>query len=102
MKLTIKDKEVELKYSFRSLLMWENITNKEFELKTKTDVLLYMLCVILSSDKTMHLTFDELLDMIDENPQLMVDFSEWFVTEMKKQAFLAQDVDVEKEESKKK
>ena len=36
MKITIDNREYELKYSFRTLMVYENITNKSFEPKSLT------------------------------------------------------------------
>lgn len=103
MKINIKGKEVELRYTFRSLILFENIANKTFDptdLKM-TDIILYMLCTILASDKTVELKFDELVDMIDEDPKIMEEFSNWLIAEYKKQMFMAQDTEVEVDEEKK-
>lgn len=86
MTITIKDKTVELKYGFRSLILYENITGKSFNPQTTTDVLVFMYSVILGSDKNVSLTFDEFLDMVDENPNMVVEFSEWLQKELDKNA----------------
>lgn len=101
MKIKIKDKDVELRYSMRALIMYENITNKTFNPQTTTDVMIYFLCVLLSSDKTLQLTLDELLDIVDENPKVLNDFAEWLTGETRKQAVMAQDTHLEVEKSKK-
>ena len=89
MVLKIKDKEVKLKYTLRAMMLYENIQNKSFAPESTTDVLVYMFCVILSSDKELNLTFDEFLDMVDENPKLMVDFSNWLTGEINKEDTLS-------------
>ena len=82
--INVKGKDVTLKYSFKSMMMFENITNKSFAPSTLTDVMIFMLCVILASDKTVQLTFEELIDMVDENPSLVEDFSNWLTGEQTK------------------
>lgn len=79
MKLQIKDKEVELRYTIRSLIMFENIMNKSFNLEDTQDTVVFFYCIILASDKTVDLTFDEYLDMLDENPNIMTDFADWLM-----------------------
>lgn len=101
MKINIKGKDIELKYSFRALMMYENIKNESFAPKNLTDVIIFMLCVIMSSDKKMQLTFDELIDAIDENPKMLEDFSTWLATEVAKQNLLAQDNEIVVDEEKK-
>ena len=80
MKLKIKDKEVELKYSIRSLIMFENMAEKSFTPETLTDMITFMYCVVLSSSKDYSLTFDDFIDAIDENPDAIKDFSQWLLS----------------------
>lgn len=96
MKIKIGDREVELKYSFRALMLYENIQKKSFEPKTTTDVLVFMFCVIMGSDKDIKLDFNEFLDMIDNNPQLVVEFSNWLTSEINKQNTLSADEEPKK------
>lgn len=79
MKITIKDKEIELKYTMRSMLMYENITGKTFMPNTLTDIVTYMYCVVLSSTKDYSLSFDDFLDYIDGNVDVMNEFSQWLI-----------------------
>lgn len=103
MKINIKGKEIELKYSMRSLIYFENIMNKAFDPQNVTtmDLTVLFLATLLASDKTLQLTFDELIDAIDETPQIFVDYTTWFVEEIAKQNMLSQDTHVEVNESKK-
>lgn len=100
--LKIKDREVKLKYSMRALILYENIQNKSFQPSSTTDVLVYMFCVILSSDKELNLTFDEFLDIVDDNPKIMVDFSTWLTSEINKEDTLSPQEEVSEEDEKKK
>lgn len=77
MKVTIKDKEIELKYSIRSMLMCENITGKSFNPETLTDVITFMYCVFVSSSNDYSLKFDDFINELDENPDIVKQFSEW-------------------------
>jgi hypothetical protein len=97
--LKIKDKEVELKYSFRSLMLYENIQNKSFTPSTTTDVLVFMYCVIMGSAKDLDFTFDEFLDLVDEDQTLVIKFSNWLTKEINKQNTLSPE---EEEDDKKK
>ena len=99
--INVKGKDVTLKYSFRAMLMYENIKDEAFAPKTMTDVIIFMLCVIVSSEKTIQLTLDELLDIIDDNPMLLEDFSKWLTGEITKQNFLSQDTEIVVDEEKK-
>lgn len=79
MKIKINDKEIELKYSFRAIIMWEQIQEKPFQPVTASDVMIYMYCIVCSSDKTVKITFDEFLDYLDENPKVIEDFTRWIL-----------------------
>lgn len=87
----IKDRDVELKYSLRSIMLYENIQKKSFAPETTTDVLVFMFCVLVGSDKDLQLDFNEFLDMIDDNPNLVVEFSNWLVAETTKNNQLSPD-----------
>lgn len=88
MRIKINDRDIELKYSFRSLIIFENIQNKTFAPQTMTDVLVFFFCVILGSDRDVQLSFDDFLDMIDEHPELVSEFSEWLTNEMNKDSVM--------------
>lgn len=77
MKITIKDKEIELKYTLRSMLMYENITEKSFNPETMTDVITFMYCVVVASSQDYSLKFDDFIDELDSKPELINQFGEW-------------------------
>lgn len=83
MKIKIKDKEVELKYSIRSLMLFENIMNKTFSIENTQDSIVFFYCVLIASDKTLKMTFDEFIDAIDEEPEIINAFAEWLSTSNK-------------------
>lgn len=77
MNIIINDEAIELRYSFRALMAYEQILNKTFEPKGITEVITFFYCVIITSKKDLQFTYDEFLDMLDENPGLIKEFSEW-------------------------
>lgn len=77
MTITIKEKEYQLKYSFRALMIYENITHKSFNPQTISDIVVFFYAIILASNKKCELLFDDFLDWIDENPNIITEFSEW-------------------------
>lgn len=80
MTIKIKDKEVELKYTLRSMLMYENITDKSFNPETLTDVITFMYCVVVASSQDYSLKFDDFISELDEHPELIANFGEWLNT----------------------
>lgn len=80
MKIQILDKEVELKSSFRSYIIFENITGRSFQtLSTLSDVLVFMYANVLASLKDTSISFDEFLDYVDGNPDVVTQFSDWMI-----------------------
>ena len=78
MKIQILGRDIELKATFRAYLIFENITGKSFQqLSTLADVLTFFYATILGSAKTTDISFDDFLDFIDENPNVVTEFSEW-------------------------
>lgn len=80
MKITINDKEIELKYTLRSMLMYENITDKTFNPSTMSDVITFMYCIVVASSKDYSLKFDDFIDWLDDNPNIINEFGEWIQT----------------------
>ena len=77
MKIKIQDKEIELKYSFRSMLIYEKITDRSFSASGLYDIVMFFYATILGSAKGLILGFDDFLDIIDADPMLVTEFSEW-------------------------
>lgn len=77
MKITIKDKEIELKYSIRALIMYENVAEGSFTAMSLTEILTFFYCIILTSAKDYSLTWDEFLNWIDEDSNVLNEFGEW-------------------------
>lgn len=77
MKIKINEKEFELKYSIRAMIMYENMTEKSFAPESLTDIITFMYCVVVSSAKDYSIKFDEFIDYLDENPKIINDFGDW-------------------------
>lgn len=101
MTITIRQKQVELRYSMRSLFSYENITGQSFNPKTLQDFCTFFYCVVCSSNKDLDLTFDDFIDeVIDPNPQVMNEFAEWLGKTMAKNSFLSNAAQSQEKESK--
>lgn len=77
MKIIYKEKEYELKWSFRALMIYENITKQTFNPKTLSDVLIFFYSILCSSAKGDTIIFDEFMDWVDQNPTSITEFSQW-------------------------
>lgn len=71
-KIKIKGKNYNIKYTIRSLFIFEQITGKPFKIETLLDNYLFFYSIILAnnSDKADILTWDDFLDEMDKNPNL--------------------------------
>ena len=74
MDITIKEKTYTIKYSLRSMLIFEQIKKTPFKLETLLDQFLLLYCMILANNKDVELTFDELLEELDNEPSLIEKF----------------------------
>lgn len=71
-KVTINGVEYDLKYSIRALFLWEQITGKQFEIKSTLDNYIFYYCIILTSNKEKEpLDWNDFLNAIDENPKTL-------------------------------
>ena len=82
MEIKIKDKIITLKLSLRSLLMYENCTQKSFNPQNFSDIITYFYCIVVCSSKDYSLSFDEFIDYIDENPVILEEMTKWLDTEL--------------------
>ena len=66
MKIKIGKKNIELKYTIRAMIMYENMAQKSFNPQTLTDIITFMYCIIVSSSKDYSFKFDQFIDYLDE------------------------------------
>ena len=87
MKFNLNDKEsIELKYSFRSNIYFEQIQNKnvDFTNFSSNDLITLFYCVVISTlqkEKRPIISMLDFLDMIDDynnGDKCIIEFSEWY------------------------
>lgn len=83
MTITIKEQEYNIKYTLRSIFLFEEITGKHFDVKTTLDEYIFFYSLIMANNKDMQLTFDEFIDVIDEEPTLIKTFADFLSKEFK-------------------
>lgn len=88
MKININGKKIELKYSFRSMMIYEKILGTSFDPKGMTEVMVYFYSTLIASDKTLELDFDGFMDWLDANPKAIQQFTEWLTTVLQKNAYI--------------
>lgn len=86
MKIKINNEEIELVYSFRSAVYFEQITghNLDFTKMSQNDLITLFYCVVIASlqkAKKPVITMLDFMDAIDENDgeKCIIDFSNWYV-----------------------
>lgn len=79
--MVINKKEYKMKYTFRALMLFEQITNKMFTIESLSDELIFFYCILLASNPDNTMTFDEFMDYIDEDPTLLTQFQQFLTDE---------------------
>jgi hypothetical protein len=71
--ITINGEAYTLRTGMKAIIIFERLTDKQFELKNTTDVLAYVYAAMLAGTPGMKLGFDELLDAFDNAPGLLTE-----------------------------
>jgi hypothetical protein len=77
------------KFKIKSLILFERIADKPFEIKTTEDLYLYFYCVLCVNEDNYSKDFDDFLSECDENPDLLADFLKQFEEHNKRQKNLS-------------
>lgn len=89
--IKIKDKEIELCYTMRMFIIYENITGENIDFNNmqslKQVTTLLLACIIASAQKAkkeLNLDYSEFMDWLDENGDysLINDFAIWLAKEI--------------------
>lgn len=82
MTVDFKGRELELRYGFRPLMIYENIAGKTFNPSGLTDIVYFFYCCLLASafrNEGDNIEYNDFLDWLDENPDKLNEFSTWLV-----------------------
>ena len=79
MEITINDKTIKLKRTFRSLIAYESAMGQAFNPKTISESIMYFYCVIIASDTNLELSYDDFMDWLDDNPKTLQEFTQWLI-----------------------
>lgn len=88
MNVTINNKNITLKYSFRAMMIYEKLTGTSFNPVGVTEIIIYFYSTVLASDKNIALTFDEFTEWLDSEPMALNEFSTWLTTTVTKNSVL--------------
>ena len=70
--IIINNKEYVIKQTIRAIFLWEEITRRTFEIKNTMDNYIYFYCILLANNPDFML-WDEFIDYLDNNPDVLVD-----------------------------
>lgn len=85
MEITIKEKQYKVKYTLRALFIYEQITGKIFKLESITDEYVFFYCLLAANNPEIELSFNDFIDAMDENVNLIIQFSDFMKAELEKQ-----------------
>ena len=91
--IEINGKEYNIKYTIRALFIFEQISGKSFKLDTLLDNYLLFYSMILACNKDNILTWDDFIDAVDNDPQLLVKLNEAVEAQQKQDAIFNHDED---------
>ena len=89
--ITIKGKKYNLKYSVRSLFIFEQITKKSFKIETLLDNYIFFYSIILANNKDNTLDWDDFIDAMDDDPTLFTRMAEIIAQQQKKNELFEED-----------
>ena len=98
MKIKIKEQELELHYSLRIYMFYENIMGHSIDMQTITSytslvVLFYsaILATLQYEHKNLDITYDEYMDWLDSQQHtILADFASWFIKNVEVSAKVTQ------------
>ena len=88
MEITIKEQTYKVKYSIRSLFIFEQLSGKSFILETLLDQYIFFYSMILANNPECTLTFDQFIDECDEDFTLVTSLQKYITEVFAKQAQL--------------
>ena len=84
MKLNIQNKEINIKYSFKGFMAYEQITGESFKPQGLNEIITLFYSMVMTSNNDLTITFDEFIDWLDENPEQLNNFSTFLVENTKR------------------
>lgn len=97
--MRIKNQDYQLRYSLRSMFIWEHMMDKAFSIESLFDTYAFFYACILADESNPKLEFQELIDACDENPSLMTEFNDFMAEEMEKRNLLGDKKKVNQKEN---
>ena len=83
--IKINGKDYKVKYTVRSLFIFEQITGKSFEIKTLLDNYVFFYSMLLACNADDVLSWDGFIDALDEDPTILKQMND-VIEEQQKQS----------------
>lgn len=74
MTIKINKQDYKIKQTIRALFLFEEISNKPFEIKTTLDNYLYFYCLLLANNPDF-MDWDAFVDSLDNDPNIIVEIT---------------------------
>lgn len=84
-KISINGKDYNIKYTIRSLFIFEQITGKSFAINTLLDNYVFFYSMLIACNNDDVLTWDEFIDALDNDPTILKQMND-VVEEQQKQS----------------
>lgn len=99
-KITIANREFNIKYTIRALFIFEQITKKPFKIESLLDNYIFFYSMILANNKDNVLEWDAFIDAIDADPTLFNKMSDIVTAQQRKNELFEGDEEEGEEEKK--
>lgn len=67
-------------------MFFEQMLSKPFDVQTLTDTYVLFYCFLMASNKPFDVSFEQFMDMLDENHMAVRQFNDWFAEQSALQA----------------
>lgn len=96
--ITINNKEYKFKFTLRAMMLFEQITQRTFAINNLTDEYLYIYCLVMANNPNADMTFEDLIDAMDNDPAILEKFKEELEIYTKKQSMYLDTENVKKKD----
>ena len=97
--MEINGKNYTLKYSLRTMFVFEELTGKAFNVETLMDTYILFYSCILANQDNPQLDFNTFIDWCDEHPESIQEFNDFMSVEMGKRELMGKKKVTKKEET---
>lgn len=99
--IEINGKNYKLKYTIRSLFIWEQITGKSFKIDNMLDNYLFFYSMILANNPDNILSWDDYINAMDDDPMLFKRMTDIIEEQQKKDNLFTNEENTKKGSKKK-